>query len=632
MRITIKLIVALLFMFIFNIKSDAKTNIRKQVVSNEALLKRCDIARDKSQHELLNRLSLQLYKQAQASDDLRCEAFALFYCGLSQLFLGQGEDGLSLLNKSEDLAKQIENDSIIALTLNAKAIYHAMYANNLFIAQRYFLRSLETANRINYEELRARVYGNLIILSHSKNDTTGLENAQRIYDYGIKHKKYELQYLGTYYIAMYNQLRGNFDEAEKHLLDAIDIFKRYPYEDIPSVYTLYSQVMSQKGNDKKAEQLALEAIRLAKIYHQKSLLSDAQLQYAKVLHNLGQYEKSNEIVFEALEVIENQNKTREVDCYQLIAKNYQKLGKNDLAFNYIYRANMAMDTLSTVNMDRLMHERAIMLDIEKKEQEAILHEQRIADQRRLNIVLTVAVLLMLALLFYILHLYNKRNSLYKSIVKQNAKAAKREIELQDRLLSTEEQLVTAEQQLATTQEQSTELLKTLNQVRKELTEREKEAKEREEEANQHRQAIEEAQEQARKQLERLEHRLKPRIEEDKAQQLYNKLCLLMERDRIYTDTQLNRERVAEALGTNRTYLSQIIKEKSGMSYLQFINSYRINDAIRILSDREQINYPLKQICSDLGFNSPVTFYKLFQQAVGITPSVYRKQFVGMAKE
>ena len=90
MRITIKLIVALLFMFIFNIKSDAKTNIRKQVVSNEALLKKCDIARDKSQHELLNRLSLQLYKQAQASDDLRCEAFALFYCGLSQLFLGQG--------------------------------------------------------------------------------------------------------------------------------------------------------------------------------------------------------------------------------------------------------------------------------------------------------------------------------------------------------------------------------------------------------------------------------------------------------------------------------------------------------------------------------------------------------------
>ena len=103
----------------------------------------------------------------------------------------------------------------------------------------------------------------------------------------------------------------------------------------------------------------------------------------------------------------------------------------------------------------------------------------------------------------------------------------------------------------------------------------------------------------------------------------------MEQERLYTDPQLNRERLAELLGTNRTYLSTIIKEKSGMSYLQFVNSYRIDEAIRILSDPDKIDYPLKQIWSDLGFNSPATFYKLFQQAVGITPSVYRKQFIDL---
>ena len=338
------------------------------------------------------------------------------------------------------------------------------------------------------------------------------------------------------------------------------------------------------------------------------------------------------MVFDALKIVEKQNRTKTIECYQILARNYQKLGDTEKAFNYITQANKAMDTLSTVNMDRLMHERTIMLDIEQKEQEAKLHEQRIKDQRTLNIVLTTAIVLMLALLAYILNLYNKRNKLYKSIVMQNAKAARRESDLQERLLKKEEELVVAEQQLASTQQQSEELVKTLNQVRKELNEREKEAKEREEEANKHRMAIEEAQQQAHEQLERLEQRLKPKIEEDKAQALYDKLCLLMERDRIYTDTQLNRERTAEALGTNRTYLSQIIKEKAGMSYLQFINSYRINDAIRILSDRNQVDYPLKQICSDLGFNSPPTFYKLFQQAVGITPSVYRKQFMGITKE
>ena len=68
-----------------------------------------------------------------------------------------------------------------------------------------------------------------------------------------------------------------------------------------------------------------------------------------------------------------------------------------------------------------------------------------------------------------------------------------------------------------------------------------------------------------------------------------------------------------------------------MSYLQFVNSYRINEAVRILSDHDKIDYPLKQIWSDLGFNSPTTFYKLFQQAVGITPSVYRKQFIDLER-
>lgn len=66
-----------------------------------------------------------------------------------------------------------------------------------------------------------------------------------------------------------------------------------------------------------------------------------------------------------------------------------------------------------------------------------------------------------------------------------------------------------------------------------------------------------------------------------------------------------------------------------MNYLQFVNSYRINEAVRILSDPEQTEYPLKQLWSDLGFNSATTFYKLFQKEVGITPSVYRKQFIDL---
>ena len=116
---------------------------------------------------------------------------------------------------------------------------------------------------------------------------------------------------------------------------------------------------------------------------------------------------------------------------------------------------------------------------------------------------------------------------------------------------------------------------------------------------------------------------------DKLNGLYQQLCELMEHNRLYTEPQLTRDKMAERLHTNRTYLSKVIKDKTGMNYLQFVNSYRINEAVRILSDKNMISYPLKQIWSDLGFSSPSTFYKVFQQAVGITPSVYRKQFLEM---
>lgn len=118
-------------------------------------------------------------------------------------------------------------------------------------------------------------------------------------------------------------------------------------------------------------------------------------------------------------------------------------------------------------------------------------------------------------------------------------------------------------------------------------------------------------------------------DEERMQELYDHACVLMEQSQLYRDAQLNREKLAGMLGTNRTYLSRIIKEIGGMNYLQFVNSYRINEAVRILSDPEQTEYPLKQLWSDLGFNSATTFYKLFQKEVGITPSVYRKQFIDL---
>ena len=114
------------------------------------------------------------------------------------------------------------------------------------------------------------------------------------------------------------------------------------------------------------------------------------------------------------------------------------------------------------------------------------------------------------------------------------------------------------------------------------------------------------------------------LDTEKSKKIYNRLCELIENERLYTDPNFTREELVERLHTNRTYLSQIIKIHTGKNYSQLINSYRIKEAIKILSDPGKKDYSLKKLSEELGFVSSNTFSKVFQQTVGMSPSNFRK--------
>ena len=58
----------------------------------------------------------------------------------------------------------------------------------------------------------------------------------------------------------------------------------------------------------------------------------------------------------------------------------------------------------------------------------------------------------------------------------------------------------------------------------------------------------------------------------------------------------------------------------------YIGLGRYDEAIATLSDPAN-DIPLKALCSDLGFSSSTTFYKLFQDKVGMTPAKYREKII-----
>ena len=118
------------------------------------------------------------------------------------------------------------------------------------------------------------------------------------------------------------------------------------------------------------------------------------------------------------------------------------------------------------------------------------------------------------------------------------------------------------------------------------------------------------------------------LNEEKKSDLFQALEILMSEQKVYMDNLLTKDKVAEQLGSNRTYLSQIINEQTGKTFTQYINDYRIQDAIRRLSDPDN-QIPLKALSVELGFNSSTTFYKQFQIATGMTPAQYRSQVIEM---
>lgn len=92
---------------------------------------------------------------------------------------------------------------------------------------------------------------------------------------------------------------------------------------------------------------------------------------------------------------------------------------------------------------------------------------------------------------------------------------------------------------------------------------------------------------------------------------------------LFLNPNLNLNDVAEALGTNRTYLSQYINGSLNTTFYEMVNQTRISHVLKLLN--ENPNQTIEQLLESSGFKSRSVFYKYFKQAVGKSPSAYLKE-------
>ena len=106
------------------------------------------------------------------------------------------------------------------------------------------------------------------------------------------------------------------------------------------------------------------------------------------------------------------------------------------------------------------------------------------------------------------------------------------------------------------------------------------------------------------------------------QQLFCRICDLMEApDHIYTDADLDRNRLAQLLGTNEHYVTDAISTcTDGKSVNGFLNDYRLRYAARLLATTKDS----VALIAELSGFSRSSFFRVFSDAYGMSPSDYRK--------
>lgn len=106
-------------------------------------------------------------------------------------------------------------------------------------------------------------------------------------------------------------------------------------------------------------------------------------------------------------------------------------------------------------------------------------------------------------------------------------------------------------------------------------------------------------------------------------ELKEQLLYVLEVQKIYKRMDLRLNSLADELKTNRTYISNIINGDFQMSFSDFINKYRVEEAKQLMRNGKQKSLTLEFIAEQSGFGSIHSFTRVFKSVEGIPPGKYR---------
>lgn len=506
-----------------------------------------------------------------AHDDQRALMYADLFCGQSYL-LAEGSDSTRIyLDRALIRARQCEDPVALCRIYNALGIYAVSIETNYFGGIEYFLEAMEYARSASLNRFYLVAQCNLANTYYMRNDPAGLKYAEEVYRLGTEWGYDYLAFGGAVISAYMHYMLGDQDRALEYVLRTLPDTDKFGYH--TELYSLYANILHAQGDDAGAERYYLMALD----HIDEKVVTAAvmtYLSYGTYLNDRGEYARAIPVLRQGIELSERSNNAvHRYKLYLRISEAETALGRYREALDYFKNYHSQADSIFNVERERSINELRVKYDAERQENMLRRSEIDLIRQQRKFQLLLLLLLFVIGISAVVYILYRRKDKMYKQIVRQQYEFLKKEKKAAQPAMPPPGP--------------------TSPQAEKPSPDRD-------------------------------DHAVRDA-------ELFARIEYLMQTEGVYRQNDLTIERLAERLDTNRTYISRAINQQAGKTFSSYVNSYRIDEAVRRLSDVDD-DTPLKALAQMLGYNHLQTFYTSFQSAIGMPPSKYREKLLKLHRE
>lgn len=513
----------------------------------------------------------RLRRAGAAHDDERALMYADLFSGQSYL-LAEGSDSTRIyLDRALIRGRQCEDPVALCRIYNALGIYAVSIETNYFGGIEYFLEAMEYARSASLNRFYLVAQCNLANTYYMRNDPAGLKYAEEVCRLGTEWGYDYLAFGGAVISAYMHYMLGDQDRALEYILRTLPDTDKFGYH--TELYSLYANILHAQGDDAGAERYYLMALD----HIDEKVVTAAvmtYLSYGTYLNDRGEYARAIPVLRQGIELSERSNNAvHRYKLYLRISEAETALGRYREALDYFKSYHSQADSIFNVERERSINELRVRYDAERQENMLRKSEIDLIRQQRRFQLLLLLLLFAVGISTVVYILYRRKDTMYKQIVRQQYEFLKKEKKAAQPAMPPPGP--------------------TSPQTEKPSPDRD-------------------------------DHAVRDA-------ELFARIEYLMQTEGVYRQNDLTIERLAERLDTNRTYISRAINQQAGKTFSSYVNSYRIDEAVRRLSDVDD-DTPLKALAQTLGYNHLQTFYTSFQSAIGMPPSKYREKLLKLHRE